>query len=622
MASVNLLSHTCSMLGKDYSSRKYVITTIIVLVAVIYLVRLFYLQVIDSKYKLSAENIVLRYVTQYPARGTIFDRNGLLLVYNEAAYDVMVIPGQVKAMDTAEFCKLFDIEIEAFRAKLKKARSYSTYRPSVFLKLISKKNFAMVQEKFYQFPGFFIQTRTLRQYPDSIAGHLLGNIGEVNQIEIDRDAYYALGDYKGKSGIERFYEADLRGKKGMKVIEVDVHNREKGSYQNGIFDTLAIPGSDITLSIDRELQKYGEKLMKNKIGSIVAIDPRTGEILCMVSSPGFDPNMLVGRERSANFNLLMEDTLKPLMNRAIMGTYPPGSTFKMVNALVALQMNAITPLTHYSCRGKASSPIRCTHDHVTPLALEEAIQQSCNSYFWNTFNTLVNKPGNVKNGYAQWYEHILSFGFGKKFNTDIPFEVSGNIPSPGYYDKVYNGRWNAYTIRSLSIGQGEILLTPIQLANLTAIIANRGFYYPPHFLIKTELTGTNPEEFKTRMNTTVDAVNFDIVREAMRTVFEGSHGTARYYKLDSIVQCGKTGTAENPHGADHSIFIAFAPMDYPKIAIAVIVENSGFGSTWAAPIASLMMEKYLTRKTKRTALEERMLSVDLIKNPVKVKKKD
>jgi penicillin-binding protein 2 len=578
--------------------------------------------VIDSKYKLSAENIVLRYVTQYPARGTIFDRNGLLLVYNEAAYDVMVIPGQVKSMDTAGFCALFDMDIETFRVKLNKARTYSTYRPSVFLKLITKKNFAIIQEKFYQYSGFFIQTRTLRQYPDSIAGHLLGNIGEVSQLEIDRDQYYAMGDYNGKSGIEKFYETQLRGTKGMKVVEVDVHNREMGSYQNGLFDTLAIAGSDITLGIDRELQKYGELLMKNKIGSVVAIDPGTGEILCMVSSPAYDPNLLVGSERSANFNLLMEDTLKPLLNRAIMGTYPPGSTFKMVNALVALQMNAITPNTYFSCRGKRSSPIKCTHSHVTPLALEEAIQQSCNSYFWNTFNTLLNKPGSVKKGYEQWYGHILSFGFGKKFNTDIPFEVSGNIPSPGYFDKVYNGRWNAYTIRSLSIGQGEILLTPIQLANLTAIIANRGYYFPPHFLVKTDAIGVNPDSFKKQLKTTVEPANFDIVREAMRTVFEGNHGTARYYKLDSIVQCGKTGTAENPHGADHSIFIAFAPMDNPKIAIAVIVENAGFGSTWAAPIASLMMEKYLTRKTKRPELEKRMLDVDLIKNPVKEKKKD
>lgn len=622
MAAANLFSQACLMFGKDYSSRKYVITAIIVIVAVIYIIRLFYLQVIDSKYKLSAENIVLRYVTQYPARGTIYDRNGLLLVYNEAAYDVMVIPGQVKAMDTAEFCVLFDIDIETFRAKLKKARSYSTYRPSVFLKLISKKNFGAIQEKFYQYPGFFTQTRTLRQYPDSIAGHLLGSIGEVNQANIDRDAYYALGDYTGKSGIERFYEADLRGIKGMKIIEVDVHNRQKGSYQDGMFDTLAIAGSDITLSIDRELQKYGELLMKNKIGSIVAIDPRTGDILCMVSSPGFDPNMLVGRERSVNFNLLMEDTLNPLLNRAIMGTYPPGSTFKMVNALVGLQMNAITPLTYFSCQGKLSRPIKCTHNHTTPLALEEAIQQSCNPYFWNTFNSLINKSGNVKKGYETWYNHMMSFGFGKKFNTDIPFEVSGNIPSPSYYDKVYNGRWNSLTIRSLSIGQGEILLTPIQLANLTAIIANRGFYYPPHFLIKSESTGTKPESFKEKINTTIDPVNFDIVREAMRTVFDGDHGTARYYRMDSITQCGKTGTAENPHGADHSIFIAFAPMDYPKIAIAVIVENSGYGSTWAAPIASLMMEKYLTRKTKRITLEKRMLDVDLIKNPVKEKKED
>lgn len=602
----------------DYSSRKYVVRAIIILVAIIFLIRLFYLQVIDSRYKLSAENIVLRYMTQYPARGTVFDRNGKLLVYNEAAYDIMVIPGQVKAMDTAAFCALFDLDIETFRAKFNKAKIYSGYKPSVFIKLISKKNFGLIQEKIYQYPGFFVQTRTLRQYPDSIAGHLLGNIGEVNQPEMDKDPYYKLGDYIGKSGIEKFYEKILRGRKGMQVIEVDVHNREKGSYQDGIFDTVAIAGNDIVLGIDADLQKYGEKLMRNKIGSIVAIDPNTGEILAMVSSPGFDPNILVGRERSDNFNKLMEDSLKPLMNRAIMGTYPPGSTFKMVQALVALQLNTITPETYYSCRGKLSSPIKCTHSHVSPLALEEAIQQSCNSYFWNTFNTTLNKAGrgNVKNGYKAWYDEVVSFGFGKKFNTDIPFEVSGNIPSIEYYDKIYNNRWNSYTVRSLSIGQGEILLTPIQLANEAAIIANRGFYFPPHFLVRVEGEGMQQQNYKNRINTMVDPSYFDIVRQAMLSVFEGDHGTARRYKMDSIAQCGKTGTVQNPHGADHSIFIAFAPLDYPKIAIAVIVENSGYGSTWAAPIASLLMEKYLTRKISRQPLEQKMLERDFINFPV------
>ncbi len=605
------------MYSKDYSSRKNIIIGVFILIALTFIIRLFYLQIIDSSYKLSADNIVLRKVREYPPRGLIYDRNGKLLVFNEAAYDLLVIPRQMKNIDTSLICELTGIDKPTFIKKIKKAKRYSYYKPSTFIKQISKKDIGSIQEKLYQIKGLYIQTRTLRQYPLPIAGHLLGSIGEVNNRDLEKDNFYKSGDYIGKSGIENYYEKYLRGKSGMSIVEVDVHNRVKGSYSNGSFDTIAIAGQDIYLGIDAQLQLYGEQLMQNKKGSIVAIDPQSGEILALVSSPGYNPNLLVGRERSPNYSKLLNDTLVPLMNRATMGTYPPGSTFKMVNALVGLQEKAIGKNSEFSCKGQLSKPIKCTHDHETPLALSGAIEQSCNPYFWNTFKNILENPkyDNSHTGYSNWYKNVVSFGFGKKFKTDIPFEVSGNIPNNDYFDKVYRGHWNALTVRSLSIGQGEILVTPIQLANLSVIIANKGYYYSPHLLVQME--GEKEDimpEFKEKHITTIEPDNFDIVRDAMLDVFEADHGTARWFVLDSIKQCGKTGTVQNPHGEDHSIFIAFAPMDNPKIALSVIVENSGFGSTWAAPIASLMIEKYISGKSQRTALEKRIMEGDLIHN--------
>jgi penicillin-binding protein 2 len=602
------------MYKKNYSSRKYVIISIFVFVALLFLIKLYFLQISDNKYSTSANNLVLRTITEYPQRGKIYDRNGKLIVYNDAVYDLMVIPRQVTNIDTAEFCSLLGIDTAFFKKQMKKAIHYSRYKPSVFIKQLSKEEYARIEDKMYKFKGFFVQRRALRKYNIPIAGHLLGSVGEVNHRDLKRDSYYTRGDYIGKSGIERFYEKQLRGTKGSKIIQVDVHNRNKGSYQNGKYDTLAISGKNITLSIDAELQAYGEKLMQNKTGSIVVIEPKTGEILAMVSSPTFDLNLLVGRQRSKNYNALLHDSLKPLMNRAVSGTYPPGSTFKMINALVALQERAITPKTKFSCQGPESKPIRCTHHHITPLDLNEAIKQSCNPYFWNTFKSIMNKPslGGVHKAYEKWYNDIRSFGFGQKFNTDIPFEVKGNIPSKSYFDKVYRGSWNALTVRSLAIGQGEILITPIQLANLAAVIANKGYYFPPHFLKHTEGSDSLMNKFKTKINTTVKPKYFSVVQHAMREVFSKQHGTAHYYEVDTLQQCGKTGTVQNPHGEDHSLFIAFAPMDNPKIAISVIVENGGFGSRWAAPIASLMIEKYLTGKIKRKRLEKRIMEGDLI----------
>ena len=604
------------MYQKQLSNRKYVIAGIILLVSLIYLVRLFFLQVIDNKTKISAENIALRTETEYPSRGRIYDRNHRLLVYNEAVYDLMVIPRQVKNIDTAELCRLLQIDRDYFLKKMKKAKRYSRYKPSVFMKQLSKEEFAPLQEKLFEFPGFYPQIRTLRHYPEPIAAHLLGSIGEVNNRELKRDNYYRQGDYIGKSGIEKYYEKILRGEKGSRLVEVDVHNRVRGSFQNGKYDTLPVPGFNLVLSIDARLQAYGEQLLRNKAGSIVAIEPATGEILAMVTSPGYDPNLLVGRQRSKNYLKLLHDTIKPLMNRAVTGQYPPGSTFKLVNALIGLQEGVVTEHTRFSCQGTASKPIACSHNHRSPLELEDAIALSCNPYFWNTFNAIMHNPQykNQHEAFRAWHNYVLRFGFGKRFNTDIPFERSGNIPDNAYYDKLYRGSWNALTVRSLSIGQGEILVTPFQLANLAATIGNRGYYFAPHFLKEIENNDTLYDNFGKKVETGIDSSNFNIVIDAMRMVFDSDEGTARFYNTKLFTQAGKTGTVQNPHGKDHSIFLAFAPVEHPKIAIAVIVENAGFGSTWAAPIASLMMEKYITGSVHRKALEKRILDGDLIHN--------
>lgn len=600
---------------KNLSDRKYIIYLLFIFAGVVFLFRLFYLQVIDQSYLLSAENNVLRHNIIYPNRGLIFDRNGQLLVYDEAAYDLMVVPGQLRQIDTAEFCHLLNITDTIFNLRLAAAKKYSFYRPSVFIAQITKEEFGFLEEKLYKYPGFFVQSRSLRKYPYPIAAHIFGYIGEVNNNDMIADPYYRMGDYIGKSGLEKFYEKELRGKKGVEIVMVDVHNREKGSYREGKFDTISEAGKHLFMSLDYELQAYGELLMQNKIGSIVAIDPASGEILAFVSSPAYDPNLLVGRVRSRNFSELNNNPLKPLFNRATMGTYPPGSTFKMVNALVGLQEKVLHEFTFYSCAGKSSSPIRCSHAHVTPLALQVAIEQSCNPYFWNVYRSMINNPRyrSTEKAYNAWRAHVVSLGFGEKFDTDIPFELNGNIPTADYYNRIYSaGRWNSMTIRSLSIGQGEILVTPLQLANIVAIIANKGFYYPPHFVTAIGEKSNEIELFKKKVVTSIDPKHFEIVQAAMLDVFEGSRGTARWSRLPGVEICGKTGTVENPHGKDHSMFIAFAPRENPQIAMSVIIENAGFGSTWAAPIASLMIEKYLNDTITRPLIEQRMLEGNLI----------
>jgi penicillin-binding protein 2 len=599
---------------KKYSERKYIVIAIVLVMGIIFLARLFFVQVMDEKYALSADNNAIKMKTIYPARGIIYDRYKDILVANEEAYDLMVIPRQVKDIDTSRFCNLLHMTRDEFESRLKKAAKYSRYKGSLFLGQIPKQEFAYIQETLYEFKGFYTQERTLRRYPFHSGALNLGDIGEVNRKDLEKDEYYRSGDYIGKSGIEKFYEKELRGKKGVEFLLVDVLNRTQGSYKEGRYDTLSVNGENLFTSLDAQLQVYGEKLMKNKLGSIVAIEPSSGEILSLVSSPAYDPSLLVGRNRGVNFNKLVSDTLKPLYNRALMAAYPPGSTFKMLNALIALDEHVVGIETEFSCAGPVATPIKCSHNHITPLGMIYGIQQSCNPYFWNTFRATLNNPtyGDVKKGYESWYRKVRSFGLGQKFNTDLMYEKAGNVPSVEYYDKVYRGSWNALTVRSLAIGQGELLITPLQLANLTAAIANRGFYYPPHLVKSIGSPENIIKKYNEKQIVDIKPEHFEPIIEGMEKVVQVG-GTARRGALDSIPVCGKTGTVQNPHGRDHSIFIAFAPKENPKIAIAVVVENSGdFGGTWAAPIASLMMEMYLNREVVRKEKEKRILEADLI----------
>lgn len=602
---------------KSLESRKYVFITLFIIVGIIFIARLFLLQVVQEKYKLSADNNVLRYVTQYPPRGVIYDRHGKLMVYNEAAYDLLVVPKQVKAFDTLEFCRLLELTPEETRQRLKKARSYSLFKPSIFLEQLSKEDFAFLEEVLFKFPGFYVQLRTIRKYETLSAPHALGYIGEVDRRDIERDPYNRQGDYIGKSGIEKAHEGILRGKKGLKIRLVDVHNREMGSYQDGKYDSLAVPGKNITITLDAELQEYAERLMRFKRGSVVAIEPATGEVLALVSSPAYDPNLLVGRARGKNFSMLNQDPLKPMFNRAVLGQYPPGSTFKTVNSLVGLQEGVLHEYTRYGCRGVGTSPIPCSHSHPAPLDLLHALEQSCNPYFWEVYKTILNqkKFSTMQESYMYWRDMVMSMGVGVYLETDIPDIEDGNLPKDTYFDKYYGKKgWKPITIRSLSIGQGEIEMTPLQLANVAATIANRGYYYPPHLLREVEGDTVAKKRFGNRIYTRVSAEHYETVVEGMALVYQGGSGTARWYRIDSVECCGKTGTSQNPHGKNHSVFLAFAPKDNPVIAIAVIVENSGYGATWAAPIASLIMEKYIKGDVKQKATEERMMNAYLLED--------
>ena len=591
------------------SKRYYIIIALIGLLAVIYLVRLFSLQVMNKTYKDKANQNALRYITEHPARGLIYDRNDSLLVYNDAAYDLMVVPNELRAFDTAELCRVLDLTKADVEKKIARAIKYSKILPSLFEQQISKEDYGFLQEKMYEFPGFFVQNRTLRSYPNPVAAHILGYVSEVNDQDMENDNYYKMGDYIGKSGIEKAYESVLRGIKGKRVVLVDVHNREMGRYDNGSEDVVPVPGTSIWSTLDLQLQRYGEELMKNKRGSIVAIEPKTGEILCIISSPSYDPNLLVGTARPKNYGVLLEDPKKPLFNRALMASYPPGSTFKLANGLIALQEGIISPSTIYSCSGGGyhigSHVVHC--HNCGGLNIYSAIQRSCNTFFCRAYYNILSNRSKYKNideAYTAWLDYMMSMGFAQKYDTDLPYELKGSIPTAAYFDKKYNNSWNGNTVVSMGIGQGEAAVTPLQMANMLAVIANQGYYIKPHVVRAIGHRDSLNTQYSEKIYSKIKPQHFATVLQGMKMVVTA--GTGRGAQIPGIEVAGKTGTAQNPHGADHSVFALIAPANDPKIVIFCLVENGGFGASVACPIASLMAEKYLNGEVKREDLEKRM----------------
>ena len=600
---------------KVSSKRRFVVLAVFGVVGLIFIISLFRLQVLDPTYKQYATNNVLREVTQYPARGLVYDRKGKLLVYNKTAYDLLITPREVGKFDTTLFCKLLEISRENLELGISKAKKYSRYKLSILIKQISPERFAVLKEQLYKFQGFHTQSRTLREYSSTVAAHALGYVGEVSNRDIKKDEYYKPGDYIGISGIEKTYEKQLRGIKGVKKNLVDVHNRIQGSYRDGKEDIPAQIGKNITSTLDLDLQLYAEQLFQNKRGSVVAIEPLTGEVLAIVSAPTYDPGLLVGRVRGKNYSMLLADTLKPLFNRSLMAKYPPGSTFKPLNVLIGLQEQSIYLGSKFLCSGKASRPIRCTHNHVTPTNVTQAIRESCNVFLWNTFRSILNKPKTSAEGFNIWHKYVESFGIGQNLSSDFSNGLKGDLPSEADYNKIYGkGHWNALTVRSLAIGQGELGVTPLQMANYGVILANRGYYYRPHIIKEIE-GDTISQSFKKRNEVQIEKRYFEPVIEGMS---QAVHQTNLVYtsKIPDIELCGKTGTVENPHGSDHSVFVAFAPRENPQIAIFVYVENGVWGSRYAAPMASLMVEKYLTDSisTRRKTIERKMIDANLL-NP-------
>lgn len=612
------------MADKDYrlEKRKYVLGGVAVMVILLYLLRLFTLQLLSDDFQRNADSNAFLKSIQFPARGAIRDRNGELLVYNQPSYDIMVVMNEMKGLDTLDFCESLGISVERFESRMAEIKDknknpgYSRYTQQIFRSQLSAEEFSSFKEKMFRFPGFYIQRRSIRQYNRSSAAHILGDVGEVNQNDIKEDDYYQSGDYIGKLGVERSYEKALRGEKGTEILLRDARGRIKGKYQNGKYDQAPIPGKNLTLSIDIELQELGERLMKNKLGSIVAIEPATGEILCMVSSPSYDPKLMVGRQRGKNNMLLQQDPMKPLLNRAIAGRYPPGSTFKTSQALTFLQEGIISPTgTTYPCShgfhfGRLT--VGC-HGHGSPLPLIPAVATSCNGYFcWGLYHMFSNrsKYPRVQDAMTRWKDYMVSMGFGYPLGVDLPGENRGMIPNADYYDKAYKGSWNGVTVISIAIGQGEVCLTPLQIANLGATIANRGYYITPH--VVKEVQGEPLDSaYTTRHYTMVNRQNYEYVVQGMRSAVTG--GTCRSANTTMYEVCGKTGTAQN-RGQDHSAFMGFAPKDNPKIAVAVYVENGGFGATYGVPIGALIMEQYINghlseaSKTRASEFENKTIS--------------
>ena len=583
-----------------YSNRKYVLGGVAVLIIFTYLLRLFTLQLMSDDFKRNADSNAFLKRIQFPARGSMRDRNGRLLVYNQPSYDIMIVVSEAAAVDTLALCESLGIDRDWFDRRMVEIKDrnrnpgYSDYTQQLFMSQLSAEEFSSFREKLFRFPGFYIQKRSIRQYAYPNAAHILGDVGEVNPADIEADDYYQSGDYIGKLGIERSYERQLRGEKGVEILLRDARGRIKGSYQNGKFDQAPVPGKHLTLSIDLELQQLGERLMKGKLGSIVAIEPQTGEVLCMVSSPTYDPRIMVGRQRGKNHLLLSADPMKPLLNRSIMGRYPPGSTFKTSQALTFLEEGIITPQTAYSCTHGFHSgrlTVGC-HGHGSPLPLVPAIGTSCNGYFcWGLYYMLNNrkKYATVQEAMTTWKDYMVSMGFGYRLGIDLPGENRGLIPNADYYDKHLGRLWGALSVISISIGQGEVGLTPLQIANLGATIANRGYYIVPH--VVKEVQGEPLDTLYTeRHYTMVSRSNYETVVEGMRRAVTGgtcSSANNAWYEV-----CGKTGTAQN-RGHDHSVFMGFAPKDDPRIAVAVYVENGGWGATYGVPIGALIMEKFI-----------------------------
>ena len=596
--------------------RKLLLFISIIGVGLLFITRLFYLQIYNSNTNNLFEDNAIRKVYDYPKRGFVYDRNGVLLVANQPSYDVMIIPREVEPLDTLEFCSLLKISKKRFKSIYKKCYKYSPRLPSVFVSHLSKEDYAVLQEKMRKYDGFYIQKRTLRDYQTNIGANVLGDIGEVNNYIIKKHPYYKIGDLIGKQGIEASYEKTLRGIKGIKFIQKDRFNRNIGPYKEGKFDTIPEQGKDITITIDAQLQAYGELLMTNKRGGVIAIEPSTGEILAMVSAPTYNPNILVGRNRSKNYTKLHNDSIaKPLFNRSLQGVYEPGSPFKLMNALIALQEGVITPnetVTCYAGYKYGNRIMKCHCHYGAKNNLTSGIQESCNAYFATAYRKILDKNGNASEGIDRWSKHAKSFGLGNFLNNDLYVGQKGRIPNRAYYKHIYPKTfYSTYTI-SNAIGQGEVATTPIQLANMLAAIANRGYYYTPHIIKKIE-NETLPKQFTKPKYTTIDKKNFEPVIEGMLQVYK--KGTAAGLQIKDIEICGKTGTVENfkiidsvrTQLTDHSIFVAFAPKNNPKIAIAVFVENGYWGSRYAGKIASLMIEKHIKNSISRTDLEDWLL---------------
>ncbi len=588
----------------DLDYRKYVIGGIAVVIVIVYTVRLFVLQIMSDDYRKSADSNAFLKKIEYPSRGVISDRNGELLVYNQPAYDIMVVMNEAKdRLDTLEFCQALGISKAYFIKRMNdikdrnKNPGYSRFTQQLFMAQLSNQDFSVFREKLFRFPGFYIQQRSIRQYQYPYAAHVLGDVAEVSESDIENDDYYQAGDFIGKLGIERYYEKQLRGEKGVQILLRDAHGRIKGKYQNGMYDSRPVAGKDLTLSLDIKLQALGERLLEGKIGSIVAIEPATGEVLCMVSSPTYDPRLMVGRQRGKNHKILAANVWKPLLNRSIMGQYPPGSTFKTSQALTYMTEGIISPGTAFSCAHGFSFKglhVGC-HGHGSPLAIVDALSTSCNAYFcWGLYYMIGNrkKYRSAHDAMNVWRDYMVSMGFGYKLGIDLPGEKRGLIPNGDYYNNAYKGSWNGLTVISISIGQGEVNLTPLQIANLGATIANRGYYITPHVVKKIRGEALD-SAFTVKHYTKASRSSYDWVVSGMRSSV--IKGTCKAANRSDYLVCGKTGTAQN-RGQDHSVFMGFAPMDDPKIAIAVYVENGGFGADYGVPIGSLMMEQYINGK--------------------------